>query len=1413
LLVGLLVPAVLLGLVIYPLQSHQVRRNARALLERADRAEQQGDFRNAEQYLQLFLGYEPSDATALAKFGLILASRARTVDDRISAILMLEKALGTDPSRRDVRRRLIDISMSLMRFSDAQRHLKVLLGKDEPGEKGDGRKYTPEDGELEFLIGQCAEGEPNSASAALWYRDAIAHAPGQIDCFVRLAELLRTRLLDSNGADRVMDAQEVNNGLIAANPRNFRAYLARGLYRRKYKIDGADQDVARALELAPEDADALLTATAFAIDRGELELARRQVELGLKLHPRSWRLSAALAWIERKTGRTQEAQACLRRGIDASPEQEGRLQLLWALAEEVIEQGDWTEAKRLYERLAKEGVQPDLLKFLDARITAAEGKWPEAVTKLEALYPLLEAKPELALQADLILGFCYQQLGDLERRYLAFHRAAAHDPGGVSGHLGLAAALEDMGRIEEALGEIRRVRDQTAGTGIAEARLLILRNMRRPSAQRDWAEVDQVLDKLSQTNRAAPEVIIMRAEALVAQGHLDLAHALLKTASDHETGRIEFWIALAELAERRETPEAALSILKEAEQRFGDRIELRLAQASYWARRGGPEALKVLGQLEGDLDTFGADDQERLLRSLGDAHLQLGDTAGAYGFVTRLAGQRPSDPTLRFAQFELALKLGDEAEMQLAVEQTRKLEDELRGPEDRRGVLWRCARGRHLLWLANRRGRAAIKKEEIDEARVLLAEARSQRPTWALVPLSEAELDELTSNPDGAIKGYLRAIELGMNSADVVRRTVQLLYDHRRYDEADEVIKKLLERGLGSSDLRLQRLAAEVSLRANDRARALEMARKSIAPDSKDYRDHLWLGQILWAAAEPQNAETELRRAVELTADAPEAWVTLVQFLSRTGQNAKARVVIAQARSRLSGAEAALTLARCYAELGDVSEARAQLQAALAARPDDITTLRSAATFAIAVGQPREAEADLRKIIDLIAKAPDDAAWARRLLATLLASTGNYRQWLDGLKLLNLTSEVESYQPADDEPIEDLRVLAKVLAIRKNRGARRAAIRILRHIVERQLPTPDDQSLLVQLYEDEGDWPKAHQQISGLIASEGANPLYLAQAVRSLVRHGALDEARACLETVEKIEPRSDRTIELKARMLIAEGETGKSVSSLNAFVKEKAEQAGTVAALLEELGQSVAAEEHYRRFAAQSRQPEAILVLAGFLGRQNRVHEALDLCEKAWASCRRETVARAIVAILYAAPIDEAQCRRAAQMFESQLKQAPTNPALLFHLGNVRCLQGRDQDAATLYQKSIEGDKANSGPVANLAWLLARRDGKGALALKLVAEAMLMDGPEPDLLDTRALAYLALGQADLAAKDLEDAIAVDPSPVKYVHLAEAYLMGHRRREASSALQGAKAAGLATEKLSPLERKPCLRLLEELAQK
>ena len=612
----------------------------------------------------------------------------------------------------------------------------------------------------------------------------------------------------------------------------------------------------------------------------------------------------------------------------------------------------------------------------------------------------------------------------------------------------------------------------------------------------------------------------------------------------------------------------------------------------------------------------------------------------------------------------------------------------------------------------------------------------------------------------------------------------------------------------------LGQLAAEMALRHQDPQRALELARGAVSPDSKDYRDHLWLGQFYWTAGRRVEAEEVLHRAVTLASDAPETWEAYIAYLARTEPKdrplalttAKADEAIQEAQRRLPPERAALVLARGSAVTGQADQAEQQYQAALAAKPDDVALLQEVASFYTHTGQGPKAEAYLQKILDPRTKASEPQwTWARRQLAMGLATQGGYQKIRQALAL------VERNLQAQGESVEDQQLKALFLGMQP--GGQREAIRVFEDLERHQPPTPDEKFLVARLYEASGNRPKARELMFSALASDGENPVYLASLTRSLLIQGQASEAEPWLARLEKLQPQAAQTMELKARMLVAQGKGSEAAALVKAYTKNKDNLLGPFAVLLMELGQPDAAERMYRDSVAQSKQPEASLVLAEFLARRNRLPEALDLCDQAWQTCDHEKVGLSSLAVLSTAKADDEQFQRVETRLEEAIRKNPNSIPLLFDLANLHIRQGHYQDAETIYRRISERDKSSDGPLNNLAWLLAMAEGKGAESLAVVGQAIDLVGPTPELLDTRALAHMAMGRSDLAIKDLETAITAKPEPVMYLHLAQARLMAKDRKGADAAIQKAKALGLDENELHPLDRQAYSRLLGELARK
>ena len=699
-----------------------------------------------------------------------------------------------------------------------------------------------------------------------------------------------------------------------------------------------------------------------------------------------------------------------------------------------------------------------------------------------------------------------------------------------------------------------------------------------------------------------------------------------------------------------------------------------------------------------------------------------------------------------------------------------------------------------LAGLAMELGRVANARDDLERALPALADRPGLR----------ARADEMIArcrgrlgDRDGEVAAYRRAIaddplwtvpRLGLASALAARGRVV---------EADRVLRDLPDALLASSDL--LRLSSGLALRSSDTGRAIDLARRSAALHPGDAREQLWLGQVLWSADRLPEAEAALRRATELGGDDPEPWVALVQFLVGKGHPEQAEAAIGRAEHALTKGQGASTLAQCHEAIGRDDRAEALYREAEEAHPDDPAVLRPSAIFFLRTDRPEEARARLRTVIDK-AKDPADSAWARRTLALDLIADGDRPRAREALDLI---------APLGDDP-EDRRVAARVLVAQGDRRQARAAARELARLDDRGALADDDRALLARLDEADGDWPKAQERWRALLVSQPDNPLYLARFADGLRRHGRADEARALVDRLESLDPGSFRTAELKALVLHDLGRDDEAAAALRSAARRDDAPVEAVAALLEEIGRGDDAEAMYRESAARPGHPEAALDLAAFLGRRGRDGESLDLCDEAWTTCRPEQVAAVAVGVLAAPRADPSRINRVSRRIEEAVARSPDAAPLLVSLGAVRELQGRYREAEELYRRAIERDGGDGVPLNNLAWLTALREGDAPRALELIDRAIDLDGPEPELLDTRAVVYLSLGRWTEALDDLNEAVAATPSAPRLFHLAQAHLKADDRGAASEALGRARAMGLVAARLHPLEQPAYVRLIGEL---
>jgi tetratricopeptide (TPR) repeat protein len=1343
---------VLLSGAVFAVHQLQAGSISDGLLWQARQAEKEGRLSQAARYLGRYLEFVPNDLDSRAHYGKLIADPRLAVSQRARnrARYVLEQVLTRDPNRHDVRRCLVRMALDLRDFELAEEHLKYL------------QQALPDDGDVAGLVGQWEELKGNGDTALASLRRSVKSSPGSVDNCVRLINLLRR--------------------------------LDRGQRGEHFKE--AEACLAAALAHAPDDGGVLLAGAELAGDGGDLTLARTRVERALKLNAAEPQGYLVLARVELVGGKRPEAVAALKRGLQAVA-RDDRYELHWMLANVLIDAGELEEAKGVIALLHESNPAPGAADYLRARSLMQQGRWFDASRLLERVRSAFKSVPVLAVQVELQLAACYERIDEPALQLAACRRAVELDPASVAGRQGIAAARLALGQPDAAIAEYREVvklNEQLKApvTGRVElAKLLLARTLQ--TEPRDWGPVALELDAAAKEQPDAVEVPLLRAEMYAAQKKMDDAQAVLLLAIGKQPKRVEFWTALAALAERNGEPDKARELLNKAQEQAGDAVELRLARAAALAAKPGADTKAALCRLEEKLESFPPDKRDVLLNGLAEAQYRAGNTAEATRLWRRLAASPRHARNLRLRQllFDLALRQEDDAAMRQAL-------DDIKTIEEGESALWLFGQASRQLVLARRGDRKAL-----GEARGLLERVVSLRPAWPAVLLAKAELEELQGNVEQAITQYRRALEHGVNGPRVVRRLVQLLSSRQRYDEAEQEMQKLRQTTL--PDAERLRLVIGLALSRNDFHLAEELVREAGADASQDYRDHLWVGQVLAASGRSSEAaEKALRRAVELSEGAPETWVALVQYLIRAGDGRRAQAEIEQARAKLTGAKGSLALAQCYELVGQADKAREQYQAALRAASGEFQYRRAFVAFCLRTGTPQQAEAHLRDILARKTPVADaDAAWARRALALTLASAADHKRFREALELVGLSLDdkglpVEPPAPPGGWPLEEQVTRARVLATQPRRALRARAVALLEEIHKRASLPPDEQMLLAQLYNGMGDdevwWGKAREQMQTLTTTHGRNPLYLSYYAQSLLQHGDVGESERVIGKLEQVEkgrkapPGALGSVELKALALERRGRGSDAL----ALLKDYAETADAP--------------------------PERTLLYAGLHGRLGNVKEALDLCDGVRTKCPPEAVGGASVALLRAALLRPQQTskvwREEAGRVEGWLKEAlarsPESVALRLELADLMDLLDRGAEVEALYREVLKNDPRNHVALNNLSWLLALR--KDPKALELVQQAIEAHGERPELLDTRGYIYLQKGEVKNAIPDLERAVRDAPTPVKFVHLIQAHHQARDRRAALAALTRAQDAGLSADRLPPAERAAYNRLLDELKQ-
>lgn len=1424
----------------------QRSRNATKLVQRADAAREQGDPREASQQRNRYLKHRPLDIEQWSMLADDLAAVTELPDanrrDINNAYYGYEEALQVATQTEqlafqyrdtinELRRKAIKFHMrpDIRQYSSAIQHLKLL--RQSLGDQADT--------ELDLLTAECLARNRQGREASELFAKLVGYdpesktfdvakatAPTETEAYILWAQVAREELLDNEIADAVVEQ------LVKANPDDYRAHLAYSKYLRQYKsktsgaMELAEKEANEALRLAPDDPDALLNSAEIERGQGKLKEATELLERGLASHPKDYRLYYGLATLQMNAQDPKKALEYIAEGVKQASDSTA---LYWLRGGIELEQEDKEGAAETIKTLTKLGYPPYRLRFMQARINFIEGNWPVVATELEAIRPLSTGDTDIERQLNRLLALCYEKLGQADRSLDAWRRILSAQPGDIMALNGEINALRRLRRTAEADNKLLALQDTLDRVGLDPApqfheraiRIEIGRVSRLPAAEQNWTRVDEMLSEINR-NPKFPIIqkLALNTDVMLLRGREDQAVALVKQALAENQQEFGLWLVALDLVARIKGHEQAFAILERMETNFGDSVTLRGAKANLLLMRRGADVKPELERLAEGVEKFSEAEQVQLWQSLGQAYFQLRDYDQARRLWTKIATARPNDLPIRVALFELAEETGDEVGMDEALAEIEGLE----GKESKNNSTWKLYQAKHLIWQLQNR---LVGPEVLGTIRQLCEEVRERRADWHELSRTESDLALLQGDVPEATKKLQQSLEQVPGQPVVIRRLVELFIRQGKFDEAQQLSKRLDPAQRASIDPRMQSRLLAVQ---GDFDESLKLS-QGIIEATNHPDDYLWHGQVQFSAGKFDDAIASVRKAIELNSRSSESWLALIRLMLAAGKRDGAEQVVREAQLVLSEKELPMVMGQAYELLQDLPQARRCYLMALSADPNNLNVLRRVVSFYSGINNESATNKYLDQMLvqaDPDAQRPDqNIAWARRMKAQLLAGNHSYPSYLEARKLIDMNI------PVGGEMLpEDLQLAVRLALARPDSLSREGAVRLLEETRERRRLFSPEILTLAQLYEKQGRWEEANNLMGSLLADNATNPSIVGPYVEMLLRNGEADKVEVWLSKLDPSQPIVKR---IRIHTLVQQGKVEEglrlAMTMLPADLKpEQVEILRFLGALMEDLndyGEQPmlvnAAEKFYREYAR--RQPDQAMVLASFLGRHGKVQEAFELCEAAMRSATDESERRRFefgslqvaVATLSAhratIATDSPYYAQARKWFTEIQAEYPDSKSLLSHLAVFEELEGNFDQVISIYRHFLDRNDLSARERAvvqnNLAFILALQgDGEGGM--EMITQAINELGPTADLLDTRALVHLARGESFKAIQDLNTSLVSGESAIKYFHLALAQAQERNRSAAAQALENARRLGLVVNELSHIEQGKYQTLVKEL---